>query len=1209
MTAPKKIFPLITAWIFWLLPLAAYPLAFARLTGKKVPLFGMVQLISFPELALVSLAIIALNFNRLKNFLQQSKILRWTAIAGGFVTAAGIIQQFLYGGSAEHLWHAVFYAATPLAAAAIAPELRKIFPQAAAVTAVILLSSGVMSENFTGITGNWNWNQLLFFAMLPGIFICIKTTAEIKYILMAIFFFLAAGSLFYQEQLSLTLCIILPLTILGMALWSRFQERYRTALAAISFALLITVVCGAAAWENIANISDSRIQLFASTAKLLNHHGVIGVGPGRFFDFIQQYITPEYFLAPFPALHHPHPHNELLHLWASFGFSGIFFIALLFCGVLRSFPRRHITLRGLMPVWVFLLIFLSGQTDLTAAVVSGAFWMLISAGVAVTPHRNVQFSPHRAGYIAAIVLLLGAAATAIITLRTTLPLRQGRLAALKENAAQAVKYYQDSIAVKPTREALYGCAEILLHSQQDHRSALFYLDKLRKELGFRNYLHTNRIMAVSLVNTGNIPEALEFIRQELKAYPVSIISHRLHWELLKLLRRPQKEIREAYREYTASCQLRRISPARGARITMSEDDSPLPSAEYQQLTYPRLFPGVIHEFAAAVTLLLATLGIGALCCWRRRQTIMVELAVGIAVLAIAGAVLPPGILPILLLLPALAGIYLNWEKLRRNWKLTGLFVLLTLFMLANALLPPNSWDEQVYQIALLKKYAVSGFWNCFPDNPYSAYPSLVHAFLLCGFDWGGATLPRLITLLFYTMTGAWLFRKLAPAYGKFCSGAFVAAIMLSPLSLLLARNFYAEPFILIFAIAGSAVLLKKTPLTESDFFIAGIAAGGAAAVKLTGGGVSLALLVLLLFRERKWRSFLLFALGGASTALLFYCRTWVFFGNPFYPYGSMWFGAPESACLVEKFHRLLGGHYGLDTLKGTLYGWLFTAFKPELYDGVSSGFQFPLFFITSLSGAYIAGKEDRSRRLIWFGMAAALLTAYLFWGFTSRQVRFIYPVFFGSALLALASAGRISAVWKYLLSSLALLAALISLMNSNGPVMHYYFSCRVLNNARKVPAGFAATREHGYARLLHQVNRLPEDAKIAMLAERRTLYMPRPVTILLPHFQEKLTPVPEHAGELWETISKFDYIIVRIPTSDVDRAPEYDGELNKLYLHIHQLLRQGRMQLVSDSEMTILRVVTSAAGKASASRSASSASRHNAEARLRRDEGNPLPRR
>ena len=160
-----------------------------------------------------------------------------------------------------------------------------------------------------------------------------------------------------------------------------------------------------------------------------------------------------------------------------------------------------------------------------------------------------------------------------------------------------------------------------------------------------------------------------------------------------------------------------------------------------------------------------------------------------------------------------------------------------------------------------------------------------------------------------------------------------------------------------------------------------------------------------------------------------------------------------------------------------------------------------------------------------------------------------------------------------------------------------------------MPAGFAAIRENGYTRLLNLVNTLPEDARIAMLTERRSLYMPRPVTILMPHFQEKLTPVPEHAGELWETISKFDYIIVRIPTSDVDRAPEEDGELNKLYLHIHQLLRQGRMQLVSDSEMTILRVVTSAAGKASASRSASSASRHNAEARLRRDEGNPLPRR
>ena len=104
----KQILQSICAWIFWLLPLVGLPLAFARLTGRKIPLFGMVQLVSFPELALISLAIIALNFNRLKSFFQQSEVLRLSALASAGVVVSGIIQQFLYGGSAEHLWHAFF---------------------------------------------------------------------------------------------------------------------------------------------------------------------------------------------------------------------------------------------------------------------------------------------------------------------------------------------------------------------------------------------------------------------------------------------------------------------------------------------------------------------------------------------------------------------------------------------------------------------------------------------------------------------------------------------------------------------------------------------------------------------------------------------------------------------------------------------------------------------------------------------------------------------------------------------------------------------------------------------------------------------------------------------------------------------------------------------------------------------------------------------
>ena len=1205
----KKIFTQLSAWIFWLLPLAGFPLAFARLTGKKIPLFGMVQFVSFPVLALISLAIIALNFNRLKTFLQQSAILRLTAIAGGCVAVAGIIQQFLYGGSSDHLWHAFFYASTPLAAAAIAPELRKIMPDAAALTAGLLLLSGIFSENFTGLIGNWNWNQILLFAMLPGFFVRFKSSGSIKYTLLTIFFLLMLGSLLYPEQLSVSLVIILPLTAVGMAAWNRFPERLRPALAVILFSLLLTAVCGTAMWKNTANISDSRIQLFASTAELLKNHWFIGVGPGRFFDFIQKYITPEYFLAPFSAPHHPHPHNELLHLWSAFGFAGIFFIAVLFCGVLKSFPRRHVTLRNLLPVWIFLLIFFCGQTDLTAAIISGAFWMLAAAGITLAPRKKVPAAPERTGYIAAILLLMTAAAMAIINLRTTLPLRQGRLAALKGDAATAIGYYQRSIAVKPTTEALYGCAEIALHSKQDYRSALYFLDKLNRELGIYNYLHSNRIKAVSLVNIGSLPEALGFIRQELQAYPLSVINHKLHWDLLKLLRRPQPEIEEAFKNYVRSCQLRRISPARGAQFPMNEDDSPLPSSGHQQLSYPRLLPGIIQELAAAITLFFAVLGTGAFLCRSIRSNIMLETAIGIAGCAAAGALLKPAYIPFLLLIPALYGIYYNFDRFCRNWKLILCFILLTLFMLSNALLPPNSWDEQVYQTALLKNYVVNGFWHKIADNPYSAYPSLVHAFLLCGFDWGGATLPRLTSLLLYVLTGISLFRFLSLRTGKFVAASVVFALMLSPLSLLLVRNFYVEPFILLFAIAGTAILTGENPPDKKECFFAGCAAGAAVAVKLTGAGVSLAILVLLLFRQRNWRHLLCFAFGGLIPVILFFSRIWYFYGNPFYPYASEWFGAPETACLVEQFHRTLGGHYGLDAVKGTLFGWLFNSLKPELYDGVSGGFQFPVFFVAAFAGAYLAGKQNKEMRCIWFGAAAALLTAYLFWGVTARQSRFIYPVFFGAAFLAILSAGSLSPLYKKTIAVLALVASVISLMNSNGLLMHYYFSLRMLSGARKMPAGFAAIRENGYTRLLNLVNTLPKNARIAMLTERRSLYMPRAVTILMPHFQEKLTPVPDDAQEVFRELAKFDYLIIRIPSSDVDRAPEYDDELNKLYVHIHQLLREGKLETLPDPEITILRVATSAAGNALSSSKASSDSRFKAEAALRNAEGNPRPRR
>lgn len=1190
--------------LFWLLPLLGMPLAFARLTGEKVPLFGEVKFIDFPGLGLLALALIALRFKSLCSILQNNKLLRFTTLSGLLILLAALIQQYLYGGSYDHLGIALFYAATPLAAALYAPELRKSLPLAAAAGTVLLLWSGLASENFTGIAGNWNWTQALLFALLPASFCFFDRKNFFRNTFIAITIAAGLGTWFYPGIISRSVLIALPLLAVGFTIWSKLPQRCRKFVIPLLFAsiaalpLLFGIFC---------DISDSRIHLYRAAAGLLKDHGIIGIGMGRFFDFIPEYLAPEYFLAPFSAPHHPHPHNELLNIWSAFGIAGVFYIGALFCMMLYKFPRRRLTPRKFLPYWIFFFIFLCAQTDLTGAILPGAFWMLSCAGIVLAPAAaaNAETVPVWRKIIAAILALL-ALFSSVITLRATGYLRQGRLAVFKHDTVKALEFFQTSHRIKPTKEALYGCAEIFLHVHGNHTAALAALSKMHMELGFDNYLHTNRMKAVALVNLQQAAAALPFIARDAKFYPYSVISSRLHLALLSMLHRGADEINAARENYENICRKRGIAPERGASFTMSQDDEALPSeAERQKvLSYPELFPGTLQEIIAAFFLIAAALGIGALIC-RSKKPLIVELACGIAALAVCGAVIPAEYAPCLLIVLAPAGFIRNYPKLLKHPLECVIFGILILFTLGGALLPPNSWDEQVYQISLLKEYSKYGFLHQVADNPYSAYPSLGHAFLLTAFNWGGATLPRLTTLLLYGLTGSFLLAKVR-RYGNLCAVAVFAALLLSPLNLLLLRNFYAEPYILIFGIAG-AILLLGRKLTRQDMILAGVMAGGAAAVKLTGIGTSIGLLILLLFRSFKLMSLLRFGSGAVLTALLFYLRSWILWGNPFYPYGSRMFGAAESACMVEKFHTLLGGHYGIDPLYGTLFGWLFTAFKPELYDGVDCGFQFPLFFAAAFIGVYLAGKRCPKLKWLFAGAAAALLATYIFWGVTARQSRFLLPVFFGAVLLTLLTSAHWKLLWKRVIFISAIVAAVISLMKQPDTLMHFYYAWRVLFHARQSPAGFSALDDNGYAELLYRIDQLPPEAKIALLTERRTLYMPRKTTLLMPHFQEKLTPVPDDENQLLAEYKKFDYIITRLPVSDVDRAPEYDAELTKLYALTGQLVNQRKLFPLPGSQMIILRTGPSAAGNAFASSSASSASVESADAVLRKAAGKPRP--
>ena len=135
----------------------------------------------------------------------------------------------------------------------------------------------------------------------------------------------------------------------------------------------------------------------------------------------------------------------------------------------------------------------------------------------------------------------------------------------------------------------------------------------------------------------------------------------------------------------------------------------------------------------------------------------------------------------------------------------------------------------------------------------------------------------------------------------------------------------------------------------------------------------------------------------------------------------------------------------------------------------------------------------------------------------------------------------------------------------------------MLFNVLKNPAYFAAwsADEEVYAEVVEQMREI-KNYRLATLWDRRILYLPDGVTVLTPGFQEKLTPVPETAGELYAVLRDFDYLLIRPPSSDVDKAVEFIPGALQLNGMILELLRQGRLTLhrcTSDGRMSILRIV------------------------------------
>lgn len=511
---------------------------------------------------------------------------------------------------------------------------------------------------------------------------------------------------------------------------------------------------------------------------------------------------------------------------------------------------------------------------------------------------------------------------------------------------------------------------------------------------------------------------------------------------------------------------------------------------------------------------------------------------------------------------------------------------LALFTLGPALAFPTGWDELVYHTVLPRRWLADGWPAFYPDLPYSGFPSLgeILFWLVAPID--SVIAPRLIVWANWIVGLAILYRLLRRRVGKRAATVLTLAFALAPATLMISANCYVES-ILMMNLAALLLVIDEPWNRElggtglSKVAIVGVLAGGAAAVKLTGL-VVIAIPCLWYAGQCRqgrvrWhsaaRSLALCLTVVLFVALPFYLRPWLATGNPLYPYFCEWFSNDPARLEMSRFHHAIGGAtFGVRSLPTLLTGPLLLAFRAENFDG-SFGWQM-LGLLALAAAAVASARRDRRRSIAVAWPGALWLGLYGFWFFTAQQARFAVPTILVLVLLAAEGLRPMRGRLRQLVLAALVGAAVVSFpWRTSG----YYLDCwltaaGVFSQTHEVDQGTHLS----YLPLVNAIaQRTPENAKLLLLFEHRSLYVPRATTIGTPFFQERGFTLPErftNPASVLELLARegITHVVMTKGPTGPDRLAAWDERLDPLFRSFEQCSREGRMRVIWESEHYLL---------------------------------------
>ncbi|MGI6295821.1 MAG: ArnT family glycosyltransferase [Armatimonadota bacterium] len=492
-------------------------------------------------------------------------------------------------------------------------------------------------------------------------------------------------------------------------------------------------------------------------------------------------------------------------------------------------------------------------------------------------------------------------------------------------------------------------------------------------------------------------------------------------------------------------------------------------------------------------------------------------------------------------------------------------------MLIPALVPPTSadWDSLAYHLAVPKLYLQHGGFFYIDLASHSNFPFLVEMLYTPALSIGDAVGAKLVHYL-YGVLLAFSVALLAKRHFHPKAAPLAAlAIASMPLVMWEATTAYIDLATALYTVLGVYLLLEYLDKPRLHFLVGcGIAAGFAASTKLTGLALFPLLAIWLLIdrfytnRTIQWKQSLLICGVALLVCSPWYLKTFIYTGSPVYPFFYPIFGGKDwSMSLADNYSKLQAqfgqGHdfasfiflpYDL-----TFESWCFYD-TPGLFPG-------PIFLIAV---PLLLLARYRSNKL--FGLAMFFMAQLVIWFCLTQQSRYLIPAF---AILAviIAAIAYTDERMKYIRAALisVFIATAVFGIVTESDMIKIAYPCVIGHQTRQQ---YLSQYLWIYPAQEWINSHTPKDAKIALFGDTRGFYLDRPYFWADPGHNLKFTRDFDSADEFLAYLKRQGISYAMVNTCLIPRREDATGTAK----HIHDLIDDGRLQVVYESSAVVLKV-------------------------------------